>query len=352
MLNHYGERLALSHQGVGWISFVRKLGWFWGFIVLGWFACPAHATETPCRSLYQSKKFVQAAKCFDRLLQSIDKKKQVAEIKRLLKDRYLLQGAISMFQASKMQQVMEPKAYYLEQAIVRLQKSVDKKYCKASSRCFRHLRWIERWKQDIRYSRLTIVTGNANSSILLTGYYFSQTQKGNLTQQVRPGTYKVVLKTPGVPTRTQEIQVKPNHRVVVNVTPIQLRLVEKKIVIAKKTPPLVITGYVLGSLFAAAGAGLLAYGLIQQMNLNAIRTDPVAARNQTDSDYLQGMELGRVMGISGSIGAGAGVFLLVGSGIAQSMSGSNKKVPPPPLNPTLTLRGSGQHFAIVVNNTP
>lgn len=350
MLDHRVIRAGLAYP------MPRKMTSFLlGLVVVGavtLLSFPAWSSETTCRSLYNTKKYVKAALCFDKLLTAVDSQKQVDEIKLLLKDRYLLQGAISMFQAAKLQQVMEPKAYYLEQATRRLQQSVDQKYCKASSRCLRHLQWIERWEKQIRYSRLTIVTGKPKATIKLSGYYFSKTHQGNLTQKVRPGKYEVVLMMPGEPKRTQTISVKPSHAVVVNVTPIKLQLVEKRIVIAKKMPPLVITGYVLGSVLAAAGAGLLAYGLVQQMNLNAVRSDPTAARNQTDSDYLQGMELGRVMGISGSIGAGAGVFLLVGSGIAQSMSGSKKKVPPPPLNPSLTLGESESHRAWVIVPAP
>lgn len=331
LLRHDWVLLCLGEMLQGQRSVLLVVwGWVIGVLVcvFGVGEAWSQMAESPCRDLFQQKAFARSAACYERLFLGVDKQTASLEIRNLLKDRYLLHAAIAWIRESRKENRVGLRSYGIEQAMEKLQHSTEKGYCKASNRCLRYLRWLEEWRKEVQYGRLTVVTGHEQAQIVLVGFRYRLEVQGNFSRIVRPGAYELRLNIPGQSLRKEAIVLRKSHHLVVNVTPVKLQVVEKQIVLAQKVPPLVISGYSVGGALGVAGTVLFVYGIVQQLNLNAGRREPEVHRLQSEPDYLQGMEVGRVLAISGTIAAGTGIFLLVGSGIAHQMSRSSRREVP------------------------
>ncbi|TNE46230.1 MAG: hypothetical protein EP343_24300 [Deltaproteobacteria bacterium] len=293
------------------------------------------ASEGPCRKLFQAKKFGQAATCYQKLFDSVDPTTSSEDIRVLLKDRYLRQGAVALFQQAQAQTNPAQQSYILELAIKRLSLSLKEGYCKASRRCLSHKQRIAKLRQQIQYTDLIVTTRNDKTIILVEGYKYKQTRVQNFQEALRPGEYTLTLRTPGRKDRVKTLKVRGNRPVFVNVTPVQVKIVERRIIVAKKIPPLVLTGYIAGSLLVAAGAGLLIYGVVHQASLNARLQNPAENANFSDDDYFSGMQQGQTIAVIGSAATGLGVIALASGAIAHAVT--RRKPQPPKLKKSVTM---------------
>lgn len=295
----------------------------------------AVASEGPCRRHFQNKRFGKAADCYNKLYESVDQTSSSQEIRVLLKDRYLRQGSIALYQHAQAQTNAAQKSYVLELAIQRLSLSIKNGYCKASRRCLSHKQRIAKLRSMIQYTDLIVTTRDDKTTLIVEGYKYKQSRTKNFQEALRPGKYTLTIRTPGKKDRIKTLLVRGNRPVFVNVTPVQVKIVERRIIVAKKIPPLVLTGYIAGSLLVATGAGLLIYGVVHQASLNARLQNPAENADFSDTDYRSGMQLGQTVAVAGSVATGLGVVALASGAIAHAVT--RQKPKPPRLKKSMTL---------------
>lgn len=302
------------------------------FFLGGVLLCPklGVAAEQACRAHFQAQQFLQAATCYEQMLRAVDQSSQSEELRKLLKDRYLYQASVAYFRQATAESLVDKQGYFKEKAMQQLQLSLEQGLCKESNRCLEYKRRIEELRQSIQYTDMIITTQDEQATITVQGLQYRQTRRKNFQQELRPGTYQVSIESPGRPARQREIALRGGKPLFINVTPIQIKVVEKRIIVARQIPPLVLTGYIAGSLLVAAGAGLLIYGVGQQASLNARLQNPRENKSFSDKDYRDGMSLAQTLGVVGSGTAGLGLVALISGAVAHAVTGQTQANPPPP----------------------
>ncbi len=318
---------------LGWVSIV---GWIVGAEGSAW------ASTQSCRLMYQAKKFVASGNCFLEQVQAADANKTLAGIRSLLKDRYLRNAAIAFHQASEKQTVFGVESYWKERAVQALQRSLSKGYCKAARRCRLNQKLVQSLTEKIGYGSLVVVTGAPLATIAVKGYKFAKTAKGKARLTLRPGSYTVEVKAPGRGGNRRRITIKRKHRVLVNVTKARVVLRERQILVAKKLPPLVITGYAVGASLALVGAVLAVVGVASQANLNSQRSDPELQANLQEDAYHRDFDTAGSLVVAGGVTSGAGLLVLAGGIVghvtANRATKAEKEIPE--LRSNFQLQGS------------
>lgn len=301
------------------------------FVLCFLWTSSAHSMEHNCRALFGQSRFAEAGACYLKLLPQVDKQTQLHSVHLVLKNRYIEQAAISYNRAARASQKIEEQGYFRERACQLLQTAIKQQYCKAANRCTQHRLWIVQLRKEVRYAPVTILTGRANADITLQGYKYKKTVKERFVEKVRPGRYVLSISHPK---RTQVIYVKAGHSILINAQARQIKHVEKRIYITKKSlPPLALIGIISGAVLLAAGTTMSIYGVIQQNNLNQIRRDPVRNAKQTDEAYNREFDQAQVITGVGIIAASVGGALLLGSGLLSALA--KPKIPPPSKATTL-----------------
>lgn len=273
-----------------------------------------------CRRLFEQAQYAPAARCFQGLLPKLDQDKNLEGVRPLLKDRYLRNAAIAWNRAAEQQQDIAAKGYHKEQAVLALQESIQQGYCKAAERCTFNQDLIRLLREQIGYGSLVVVTGQAQSNILVVGLHVRQEGAEPFKYDLRPGSYTVTITLPQRAPQIRKIEIKPKHRLVLNVTPTQILLQEREIIVAQKVPPLVIAGYVVGGVALAAGVILSIAGVAIQANLNAVRSDPVAQAQQAEDAYHREFDSAGSVVVAGGVAMGAGALILAGGVVGHLTS--------------------------------
>lgn len=317
------------------------LFWVVGSGCIGFSSGQAFASSETCRGYYQLKKFTQAGNCFLSKVKSVDTNKSLTGIRSLLKDRYLRNAAIAFHQAGEQQQTSANKWFWKEKAVKTLQRSNTKGYCKAARRCKLNNRLIQTLSEQIGYGTLVVVTGSTQASILVEGFKYTSKASNKVKLKLRPGPYTVKVQTKGSPLKTRKVLVKRKHQAVVNVTEAQVVFQEKKIVVAKKLPPLVITGYAVGASLAAVGAILAVVGVASQAGLNAQRSDATAQADLQEDAYHRDFDTAGSLVIAGGVASGAGLLVLAGGIVGHvAANRATQTQSPPELRKSFRLQGS------------
>lgn len=292
---------------------------------------PGWAMGKDCRLLFQQSQYEAAARCFQALLPKLDQNQSLESVRALLKDRYLRNAAIAWNRHGEQQTQMEQKGYYKEQAIAALQQSIDQKFCQAADRCPLNQDLIRLLRGQIQYGSLAVVTGHVQANIVVVGYQFRVQGRESLKRELRPGKYTVTIEVPQRPQQVRAVEIRPKHQLVLNVTPAQIVLQEREIIIPKKIPPLVVTGYVVGGLALATGIVLSVVGVAIQANLNAVRSDPVAQAQQAEDAYHREFDTAGSLVVAGGITIGAGALILAGGVVGQVAANTTKQPDQTPL---------------------
>ncbi|TNE44106.1 MAG: hypothetical protein EP343_30610 [Deltaproteobacteria bacterium] len=318
---------------VGWVSL---MGWVVGL------GSPAWASAQSCRSMFQAKKFVASGNCFLEQVKVADANKSLSGIRNLLKDRYLRNAAIAFHQASEKQTAPGVRSYWKERAVQALQRSLNKGYCKAARRCRLNQKLVQSLTEKIGYGTLVVVTGVPLAVIAIKGYKFAEQAKGKARLKLRPGAYTVEVKAPGRAVNRRNVTIKRKHRVLVNVTKARVVLRERRILVAKKLPPLVITGYAVGASLAFVGAVLAVVGVASQANLNSQRSDPELQANLQEDAYHRDFDTAGSLVVAGGVASGAGLLVLAGGivGHVTANRAANAKKEIPELRSNFQLQGS------------
>lgn len=310
-------------------------------IVCGLFFFPSWSfgMDGACRTLFTQKRFIAAAQCFQALTSQVDQKKQFASMANLLKDRFLTDAAISYNNASTSEKDIQKRGYLKEQAIALLQRTQKEGLCKSRNRCLRNTRWIEQFKNEIQYGRLIVFTGRSDARIHIVGYKLRKQKSVTFNEALRPGRYTIRIMQGQKEIKRKTIELKPNHSAVMDARPAKIRVVVKRILIAKKIPPLVLTGYIIGGALLIGGAVVTVLGYMNQSTLNTCRQDPSCPQPQ--DVYNREFDQAGVLVTIGYVGAITGMAVIGGGIIAHTVSGSPSKKPPPSIRRSLSLGSYG-----------
>jgi len=215
----------------------RQRRWLWLLLALLCPSAPAQASEQPCRKQVKARRFLKAAACYAQLYKRVDKHPQWRKDAPLYKDRFLRHAALCYRLAAKDQPRQGVKGFLKEQAIKLLQTSFEQGFCEASQRCRANRLLADQLKREIGYAPLTVLTENRQTKITVKGYRFREERYQNYTRKVRPGRYELTITHPTRGAKTRSITVKPNHTVSINATSAKIKVIEKRIIVAKKIPP-------------------------------------------------------------------------------------------------------------------
>lgn len=317
----------------------RSRVWFATMALLWLVVCSprqSFATETRCRNYFQAQQFQKAGACYEALYVSVAQTSSSEELRKLLQDRYLYQASVAYYRQAKTEQQVERRGFFTEKAMSALKQSLAQGLCKESNRCLEYRQRSEELRQSIQYTDLIVTTQDENANITVRGFHYQETRRKNFQQELRPGGYQVLIETPGRPVRRTQIQLRGGKPLFLNVTPVQIKVIEKRIIVARQIPPLVLTGYIAGSLLVAGGAVLLIYGVGQQASLNARLQNPKENKDLSDKDYRGGMMTAQTLGVVGSIAAGLGIVALVSGAVAHVVT-RQQKARPPRLTPSVQM---------------
>lgn len=281
---------------------------------------PAHAsatTESDCQRDIRNQRLLFAAQCYVRLYQAIHKTGQAKQGTPVRKDHFLNRAALSYYHFAKRNLNPAQKAYYTEKAMHLLLRSFKQGYCEAADRCRSNRMLAEKLRQEIQYTPLVVVTGQKTARIKIVGYQFQQVKYAQYNRKIRPGRYTVTISFPGKRIHTKVVMLRPGFGITINVTPINLKLVEHRLLVPKKAPPLVVTGYTLGGLAFLTGAGIAIYGITEEIRLNGIVSNPLTARTLPAQEYESGFKQSQTVKTAGFVTSGAGLALLVSAIVAH-----------------------------------
>lgn len=328
-----------TNQGHG---HARHALWWYGFVVLGvlvsigWppsMSYAAKVTQQACQSWSKQNQFSQAAECYLSLYRSVDKRAEWKQDAALYKDRFLRQAALGYLQASRQVTELGKQNYLKTQAVRWLRYSFQKGYCEAADRCRSNGLLANRIDKSIQRTPLTVVTSNRRARITVTGYKYKVSRFQRFNSTLSPGRYTVSIAIPGKQVQTKAFTLRPSHPIVLNASAAKIVIREKRILVAKKIPPLVVSGYVVGSAMLVAGAVMLAYGVMEQGRLNGIISDPEKNKSITDGEFNDGFYQAEAFKVVGGVTGGTGISLVIGGVIAHvsANAASQKKPPAPPM---------------------
>ena len=315
-------------MGVFWVA---SLSWLLGF--------PLDASaqqEADCQRFFREKSFDKAGACYEGVRKSVLAKKR-DEFRDLLEDRYLRNGAVSYAQAAKATNEAGKQSRLRMQAASLLFLSVRSGTCQASNRCDQHRILAERLQEQAQATPLGILTGSEEARITVRGEAYEKRSLGSFNERVLPGRYKVEIVYSPNQTQQREVEIKPGVAFTLNATPTQIKLLEKRIVVADRTPPLVLAGYIAGGVIVAAGIGMLVYAPLEQGRLNAVMEDFKTARTLTDEEYNNGFDQAQTIKVIGAVALGVGVLVVGAALIGQFLAVGSKKETIQPL-PGLSLQ--------------
>ncbi|MCB9644075.1 MAG: hypothetical protein H6728_13450 [Myxococcales bacterium] len=299
------------------------LGWA---LLLGMFPSPVFAaqTEPNCQQHYRKKEYLPAGDCYQEILKQARSQKR-NDFRDLLEDRYLRNAAICYAKAADLPQHKEKQAVFRNRAANLLMESFRSGSCKASGRCESNRNLAERLFRQIKAAPLVVLTGNEDARISIKGPEYTRQALGKFSDSVLPGTYQVEVNFPSNKKRTETVTILPDIGRTLNVSPDKIRVLEKRVVIANKVPPLIIGGYIAGGVLLAASIAMMVYGPVEQTRLNALLSDPATARTISDEEFNNGFNTASTVLTVGIITAAVGAVVIGASAIGHVFSQSYQK---------------------------
>jgi|GEM_PF-1518691 len=302
----------------------------------GPFSAHAQSEEAACQKHYKSSDFLQAGDCYKNLLGTLRTRKR-DDFRDLLEDRYLRNGAICYAKAAEQPAHQASKAVLQNRAADLLMESFRSGTCKASGRCESNRNLADQLLRKIKAAPLAVLTGNEEARITVTGVEYSRQALGQFSESVRPGLYTVEVLFPPSNKKVQSVEIKPGLGKTVNVSADKINILEKNIVIANQTPPIVIAGYVVGGIVLAAAIPMIVYAPLEQGRLNGILSDPKTAKTITDEQYNNEFNTASTILTVGVIAAAVGVVVLGAAAIVHTLSQSSQSETLRPLPGLSTL---------------
>ncbi|HAA56995.1 MAG TPA: hypothetical protein DCE42_19670 [Myxococcales bacterium] len=299
--------------------------------------------EKACKKLYHNNQFVKAGRCFLQLTQQVSKHLSWKEKKAFYKDRFLSNAAACFVKRAGQVTRPEVQRYWKERAADLLTISFDKKYCMATSSCRVRRTKAEALMKEVRKTPLSILTGVQGAVITLKGFRFRSQKRYELHNTLRPGPYTVHITYPKKTPFTKKIQLLAGRPLTLNLTPAKIRIVKRKILLAKKVPAFVIVGYVVGGIALTVGGGLAIYGGTRQSEINAIVSDPNRQRELPPAVAKSEFEQARSITTIGFVVMSMGVLTLAGAGLTHFLTErayAGNKAPKSPPHPRREPAGS------------
>ncbi|MCB9643780.1 MAG: hypothetical protein H6728_11965 [Myxococcales bacterium] len=288
------------------------------FLLLAFLSLPsvvwgANKVEKACRAMFSMGEFLEAADCYDGLFQRVDKEPSWAKRRMLLKERFLRHGSLCYRKAAGKVATKEEADFLRERAAALLLRTFREGYCESSFRCRTNRQQAEALKKEIGYTPLVVVTGSKEAKVSVKGYKYQGDATGDFNQPLRPGHYQIRVQGVAGKVQSKKIELKRGVMVTLNVTPAQIQIIEKRILVAKTIPPVVVVGYTIGGGLALSGAILLVVGLVWQNQLNALISDPLRNESLLDKDFHEDYNRAETLSIVGASVGGVGVALLIAS---------------------------------------
>lgn len=293
---------------------------------------PAFALDQKCRALYANKRLEAAASCYTSLAKEVQSNKTLASVVKVLRDRFLRNAAVLFNKAAQKQTKLDHKGELYERAISKLKET--RQTCDATRRCKQNEAFIKELKEAIGYGRLIVITGQSDALISVTGYRHRSSAKKLYNKQLRPGRYEIQVKQGGRVKKRTKMTLKPGHSAVIDAKPAQIKIVEKRIIVAQTIPPLVLVGYIAGGAILLGGIGLTAGGYGWQVDLNNCRQN--ASCPQQSNVYNREFDQGQTFVTLGYVVAATGILLTGGGAIAHLIAARASARKPPPLKRKLT----------------
>ncbi len=305
---------------------VLNLRFFFAFLLccVVWpVSASAQNNEATCQKLYKTSTFLQAGDCYKSLIGTLRTRKR-DDFRDLLEDRYLRNGAICYAKAAEQPAHQASKAVLQGRAADLLMESFRSGTCKASGRCESNRKLADQLLRKIKAAPLAVLTGNEEARITVTGVEYNRQALGQFSESVRPGLYTVEVFFPPNNKKVQAVEIKPGLGKTINISPDKINILEKNVVIANQTPPIVIVGYVVGGIVLAAGIPMIIYAPLEQGRLNGILSDPKTAKTITDEQYNNEFNTAGTILTVGVIAAAVGVVILGAAAIGHALSQSSQ----------------------------
>jgi hypothetical protein len=264
----------------------------------------------------KDKAYTKAASCYELAAQQIDQDPAQKAFATLLKERYFRYSAMAYQRAAEGAQEA-PKAFFLERAVEMLIITFREGYCRAARRCRENRLLADQIKAQIRYGTLVISSKDPKANISVKGFRYAQARQKDFTEEVRPGTYRITIVFPDVPAQTREVVIPPGDRVLLDVSPTQIKVKVRRVYTSRQIPPLILASYIGGVLVIVGGGALGVYGLVRQNEVNGIMGDPKQNSSYTDKQFAGDFGTAQILTVVGMSALGLGIAIVVGGVVAQ-----------------------------------
>ncbi len=279
--------------------------------------------ELRCKRLFAQKHYVKSAECFRGLDEQVEQHTPKERV-GFFRDRYLRFAAISYAKAAKKTKSTEHRGFWLSRASALLKITFQKGYCEATSRCHLHRSLADTFEKQIQYAELVVSTKETRAGIEVNGFQYSHFERHQFQATLRPGTYRVTVSLPSGKKHKHVIRLGPKKRMVLKVDQVKVKILEQRIIVEKKIPPLVMVSYVAGGIAFVSSLLMLAHSLSTQTYLNAQLQDVTRNKQLTDKQYDEQFTTAeRVRDVGFVVGGAA--FVLGSVGFIVYMATPQKK---------------------------
>lgn len=333
-------------------------------------------TATDCSSTLNQGKFLQAAVCYEALVNNMPHGDKLSRLDKKRKALYLNKASYSLAQQARLTQDVAQQSYLYEQAQQRLQQILQEKLCLKELRCRLLRGQIAEFFGSIAYSRLVLVIQRkASVRVKVTGYQYSRqwVVAETTTLRLRPGTYTILHQEEGKPEKTSILQLEPRKSAAL--TLVAQIVIQKVVAPVSRVGPWTLLGIGIG-MTVIAGV-LVGVGYAFQTQADRLAAEQNAMRS--DAGLLENWQRGTLQNLdetvkkwsstsqtidsrksSGNIMVGAG-WPAAGLGLGALIAGAvwlgslPKASTPPPKQvdiqvprPVGTAKASTQDFFFVV----
>ncbi len=249
----------------------------------------AWAQSVNCGQLFQAKKYLTAAECFQKKASKMPSALQLSKIQRYLKGQTIRNASLAFQKAASLQQNIEVAAYRREQAVRMLRQYLKEDLCQKKYLCRQARGNILELLHLIKYTPLSIITApGQRATVKVTGYQYKiqHISPPQWNKSVRPGRFRIEVRYENGKVVRKQVIVSPGQArtvtllgaVLTRKTPTPLKVQRR----SSAVPWIVLAS---GLVLAGSGGALLGLGVTKTGERDKLAKDlaqEAANKNATE----------------------------------------------------------------------
>ncbi len=194
-----------------WIAFPLSL-FFSGAEVIG-----GENSLRECFIHYKEKRYLRAARCFEKLERELSRKKSGSLKVKYLRGKLLKNAARAFYLSGERAEGIREGVFYKRKAIELLRKYLREKLYQVDYQRQSAELQLLKWEKELGRAVLTVISGASDAEIVIKGYKFEERVRGRFSKSLYPGVYRITVIYRGDKrTWGKEVFLKPDHPLILN----------------------------------------------------------------------------------------------------------------------------------------